>query len=61
MTYHRVYDFHDIPVGDHVEVDAPDFATDKRIRRAVSVYGTRTDKHFSCRRNGDQLHIVRNR
>ena len=61
MTYQRVYDFHDIPVGEHVEVEAADFAADKKIRKAVSQYGTRTDKHFSCRRVGDNLQIVRNR
>lgn len=60
-NYRRTYTFHHIDVGDHVVVEAKDFAADKRVRRAVSVYNTRTDKHFSCRRDGDNLKIVRNR
>lgn len=61
MTFVRLYNYHDLEVGQSVLMETPDTATDRRIRRAVSVYGTRHDKHFSCRREGDALRIVRNR
>ena len=59
--YKRVYKFHDIDVGTSIDVTVDESVTDRNLRRAVSHYNVRSDKHFSCRRKGDIMQIVRNR
>ena len=61
MTFQRTYNFHDIPVGESVDMPLTDPGDERRIRRAVVNYNERTEKHFSCRKKDGTIKIVRNR
>lgn len=61
MTFQRTYNFHDIAVGESVDMPLTDPGDEQKIRRAVVNYNARTEKHFSCRKKDGTIKIVRNR